>query len=536
MLFQTTFDKLAQGLGWRLRSLHDRGLYRFTIMHRRRLRSTVFVGVTGSVGKSTAKDLIAGILERHLSRGRKNPGSLNWPEDMARLVLGTRRSDAFCVVEMSGHGPGAMDLPLRLVQPTVGVVTSIGSDHLTAFKSRDAIAQEKGKLISSLPPEGIAVLNADDPLVRAMQSECMGRIITFGLTSDAMLRGDAIQSVWPDRLSLTANWNGESVHVQTQLCGTHWAPTVLAALATGVALGVPLKVAAEAVAGVEPFEGRMAPLVKDGITFIRDDWKAPLSTIEPAFDFMRQARSKRKVVLVGTISDYQGDSTRRYVEIAELALAFADCVVFVGPRASASLRAKRDPKDELRAFPSLRDASTYLSGYLRAGDLVLLKGSHKADHMQRLIIALTTTVQCWRSDCGRMQSCDTCDLLHVPSGPQATGELATIPPVDVESVPVVSNSPGTDQSTVVVIGLGNPDASLVDTPHNVGHRAVEVLAKSLAMDFVSEGDLAMVARGALHGVPVCLVKILKPMNEIGPTLLRLAREVFSNSGMSLKRS
>jgi len=522
-VFQKTFGKLADGLRWRMRHIYDQGLYRLTFVHRRRLSNTVFIGVTGSAGKTTTKDLIASILEPHLSKGRKSLGSLNWPDDMARMVLSTRKSDAYCVAEISAHGPGAVDLPVALLRPAIGVVTNIGADHFSAYKNRDAIAAEKSKLIRALPSDGVAILNADDPRVIAMQSLFAGRTVTFGLRAESMLRGTAIQSFWPDRLSLTANWNGESVHVQTQLCGTHWAPTVLAALATGVALGVPLKVAAEAVAGVEPFEGRMAPLVKDGITFIRDDWKAPLSTIEPAFDFMRQARSKRKVVLIGTISDYQGDSTRRYVEIAELALAFADCVVFVGPRASASLRAKRDPKDELRAFPSLRDASTYLTGYLRAGDLVLLKGSHKADHIQRLIVALTTDVQCWRSDCDRQQSCDTCDLLHVASGPNATEAVATGLPIDVESIPVVTHSTGAERSPVVVIGLGNPEAGRVDTPHNVGYEAVAILAQRLAQDWVTEGDMAMVVRGALQGVPVVLIKPLTPMNDIGPALVRLAR-------------
>lgn len=522
-VFQKTFGKLANGLRWRLRHLYDQCLYRLTFIHRRRLSNTMFIGVTGSAGKTTTKDLIASILERHFSKGRKNPGSLNWPEDMVRMVLSTRKSDAFCVAEISAHGPGAVDLPVALIRPTVGVVTNIRADHFSAYKNRDAIAAEKSKLIRALPSDGVAILNADDPRVLAMQSLFSGRTVTFGLAPESMLRGTAIQSVWPDRLSITVTCNGESVHVQTQLCGMHWAPTVLAALATGVALGVPLAVAADAVASVEPFEGRMAPLDKDGITFIRDDWKAPLSTIEPAFQFMRQARAKRKIVVIGTISDYQGDSTRRYVEIAQLALAFADGVFFVGPRASAALRVKRDPKDELRAFASLRDASTYLSGYLMPDDLVLLKGSHKADHMQRLIVALTTDVQCWRSDCGRMQSCDTCDLLHVPSGPNAAEEIATCLPIDAESIPVVANSSATNSSTVVVIGLGNPEAGRVDTPHNVGYEAVDILAKRMGQDWVTEDDLAKVVRGELQGVPVLLVKPLIPMNDIGSVLLRLAR-------------
>lgn len=521
---RTAFHTLANGIGWRSQRLYNKALYRITSMHRRRLRRTLFVGVTGSSGKTTAKDLIASVLERHLSKGRKNPGSLNWPEDMVRVVLGTRKSDAYCVAEISTHGPGMMDLPLALVQPTVGVVTNIGADHFSAFHSRDAIAEEKGKLIQSLPPTGIAILNADDPRVLAMRSRFSGRTVTYGLAEDAMLRGEAVQSIWPNRLSLTAIWNGESVQVQTKLCGTHWTPAVLAALATGVALDVPLAEAAEAIGSVEPFEGRMAPVIVDGITFIRDDWKAPLMTVEPAFEFMRQAAAPRKIIVIGTLSDYQGDSTRRYVETGQLALTVADCVVFVGPRASAALRAKRGTKGELRAFSSLRDASVYLADYLKPGDLVLFKGSHKADHMHRLILARTTEVKCWRGDCGRQEFCDTCELLHVPSGPQTAEERTSAAPTDAEPPPGVTGMTEVDQRTVIVVGLGNPEEGRVDTPHNVGYRAVDILSERLGQNWVRERDLAMIARGELNGTSVCLIKTLVPMNDIGPVLFRLSRD------------
>lgn len=528
-LFLMTFVKLKHALLWRWRHLHAHALYQRTYWHRRRLSATVFVGVTGSAGKTTAKDLIASILARHLSKGSKNPGSLNYPEDMVRVLLATQKSDAYCVTEISAHGgPGMMDLPLALVRPTVGVVTNIGADHFSLFKSRAAIAQEKACLIRALPADGIAILNADDPLVLAMRTQFAGRSVTFGLAADAMLRALAIESSWPGRLAFTASWNGVSVRVQTQLCGAHWVPTVLAALATGVALGVPLAVAAEAVASVEPFEGRMAPLAVDGINFIRDDWKAPLSTIAPAFDFMREAKANRKVIVIGTISDYQGDSTRRYVEIGQSALQIADCVVFVGPRASASLRAKRNSNDELHAFPSLRDAATYLSAYLRPGDLVLLKGSHKADHMQRLIVSRIKVLECWRMDCGRMSPCETCALLTVPSGPPVTPSTAQAGNASAAVAAAKSAAggiPGPDPASVFVIGLGNPQARLLDTPHNVGYRAVDVLAQRMGQDWQLEADLAMVARGQLQGVAVCLIKPLSPMNEIGPGLARLAGHV-----------
>jgi UDP-N-acetylmuramoyl-tripeptide--D-alanyl-D-alanine ligase len=128
----------------------------------------------------------------------------------------------------------------------------------------------------------------------SMQSQFAGRIVTFGTSDDATLQGLAVEASWPDRLSLTVKWNGESVRVQTRLCGSHWTPSVLGALATGVALGVPLPIPVQAVASVEPFEGRMSPVeLGHGVTFIPDDWKAQLWSIAPTFEFMEQARAAR---------------------------------------------------------------------------------------------------------------------------------------------------------------------------------------------------------------------------------------------------
>jgi UDP-N-acetylmuramoyl-tripeptide--D-alanyl-D-alanine ligase len=515
------------GLGWRLRQIYDASRQRRTVRHRLRLTNTVFIGITGSAGKTTTKDLIARILDDHLLKGTKNPGSLNWPEDMVRSLLSTQRSDAYCVIEISAHGPGVMELPLSLIRPSVGVVTQIGFDHLSAFSNRDAIAAEKGKLICALPPDGIAVLNADDPRVLAMRSLFSGRTVTFGLSPQAQLQGDDVTSNWPDRLSLTANWQGESVHVSTQLCGVHWAPVVLAALATGVALGASLKDAAKSVSHVAPFEGRMAPEIIEGITFICDDWKSPLATIEPAFNFMRSARATRKFIVIGTISDYQGDSTRRYTEVALSALAIADCVVFVGPRASAALRAKKHADEPLFAFTSLHDAAQFLQMYLNPGDLVLLKGSHKADHMQRLMLARTTEIQCWGSDCGHQHACIGCEQLQAPSGKQIPEPFTLHKVASIRRKDTPPKRPLEDITTFV-IGLGNPESGRLHTPHNVGYATVDLLARRIAQDWVAEGELAHVARGELNGAKVCLVKLLSPMNDVGPPLASLSTHLNFN--------
>lgn len=535
-LYAPTLDGLSdiwKSAEWRLNGwtwkLYSQSVYRLAFLRRPSLRRTAFIGITGSAGKTTTKDLVASILERHLPRGQKGFGTLNGPYDVARLVLRTRASDEYCVTEIAVTNDAGIDLPVALFRPTVSVVTTIGGDHVSAYGSLDGVAAEKSKLVRALPASGIAILNADDPRVLAMQSQFSGRTVTYGMSDGAMLRGESIHSSWPDRLAFTVKWNRQSVRVQTQLCGSHWVPVVLAALATGVALGVPLDVAAAAVGTVAPFEARMSPVqTADGVTFIRDDWKAPFWTIAPTFDFMRQARANRKVIVMGTISDYMGDSSKRYEEIARQALTVADCVLFVGPRASACMRAKRHANDQLFAFPSLRNASTFLSGYLQPSDLVLLKGSTRTDHLERLILMRTGNIECWRTSCGRMYFCNECSLVHVASDPEPIQTVARTTPARPAPAAIEDDTSAGEQSTLVVVGLGNPGDRYTGTPHNVGHSAVDILAQRLAGTWTREGDLAMVARTHWQGRPVCLMKLLTMINDAGPTLLPLAQELGFN--------
>jgi UDP-N-acetylmuramoyl-tripeptide--D-alanyl-D-alanine ligase len=159
----------------------------------------------------------------------------------------------------------------------------------------------------------------------------------------------------------------------------------------------------------------------------------------------------------------------------------------------------------------------------------LLKGSARADHLQRLILTRTTGIDCWRSDCRRNQFCDSCELQHVPSetGPIIPEQITT--GVELGSNGSDSGSMPAAQTlaadTLVVIGLGNPQQRLADTPHNVGYRAVELLAARMQQEWRVEGGRVMLACGELQGRAVCLVKPLTAMNECGPVLAQLARDL-----------
>lgn len=519
-------ERCRKGIQWRGNayawSVFSRSIYRLARMRRMMLGKTVFIGITGSAGKTTAKDLLASILERQFPKGRKGEGTLNGPYDVARLVLRTRPSDAYCVTEIAITNEAGIDFPLALFRPSVGVVTTIGGDHVAAYGSLDGVAQEKAKLVRSLPADGIAVLNADDPRVLAMGAGFSGRLVTFGTSENAMVRAESITAAWPGRLAFTVRWQGESARVQTRLCGAHWLPAVMAALAAALAMGVPLATAAEATSAVEPFEGRMSPVeLDDGVTFIRDDWKAPFWGIAPSFEFMQQARASRKIIVMGTISDYSGPYTPRYVQVARQALDIADCVVFVGPRASACMRARHDESEPLYAFPAIKNAAAFLDDYLRPGDLVLLKGSVRTDHLERLVLARTGKVACWRLACRRMYWCNQCSLLHVAAEADGSASLAELPGTDGDE-PLPADPGREAKPDFVIIGLGNPGERYASTRHNIGQQAVDLLAERLGAAWTAEMDLAHLARARWEGQYILLVKPLARMNDLGPPLARLA--------------
>ena len=478
------------------------------------LRRVTFIGVTGSVGKTTTKELLAAILACRFT-GRKSEGNHNVL--MYSTTFRVRPWDQYCVQEISAavskERLPLLERSLRIVRPSIGIVTGIRTDHLSVFGSVEAIAAEKGKLVAALPETGTAVLNADDPLVLAMRPRCRGKVVTYGLAADATVRAENVASSWPDRLSLDVVHGGERQHVRTQLCGAHWVPCVLAAIAASLAMGVPLAVAARAVGTVPPAEQRMQPVTRaDGVTFVRDDAKAPLHSIAMILDFVRSARASRKIVVIGTISDYKAKSGAAYNQVARQALDVADLVLFVGPKSSKCAKSKKHPKGEaLLMFHSAELAAEYLGEILEPGDLVLLKGSEHADHLEPIISAAR----------GRQRSLGPGECATSPHEPATS-------PVSARGRSVAQGGPATkvpaSGSVRVIAGLGNPGERYQETPHNIGHRVLDRLAHSLGGDWELRGE-TLVAAVERDGSELYLVKLMTPVNGSGPVLARLSREL-----------
>jgi UDP-N-acetylmuramyl pentapeptide synthase len=392
-------------------------MYHRAARHRRRLSGVTFVGITGSCGKTTTKELVAAVLARH-GRVMRTPGNHNAGQWVARTVLGARPHHDYCVQEIGAGGPGSLDAPIAVVRPRVAVVTNIGDDHRSAFRNLETTAAEKRKLVAAVPGDGIAVLNADDPRVLAMAGACRGRVVTYGLGEGAAVRGERVVSEWPGRLSFVVRHGSASAMVATRFNGAHWVHACLAAIAVGLALGVSLADAVAAVATVEPWVGRLSEVEVDGVVFVRDECKAPLWTVTAALEFLRTAHAPRRIAVFGTLSDYRGRASAVYAGVARQALDVADEVIFVGAQAARCEGARAHPRGSaLRVFATAREASEHLARSLRPGDLVLLKGSNRADHLVRLVLARGTGVSCWRTGCRRLKFCDECLLRRVPELP-----------------------------------------------------------------------------------------------------------------------
>jgi len=385
------------------------------MLNRVMLPHVTYIGVTGSCAKTTTTRLIGTVLE---TAGRCRTKDDNGIFHVSRNVLSVGFLTRFCVQEITGEHPGRIRTQTKILRPGIGVVTNVGGDHYKNFRSLEATAREKGRLIEDLARRGIAILNADDPNVRSMASRTRARVVTFGLAPGADVRATDISSNWPNRLALTVVFGNESEHIQTRLVGEFWATSILAAVACGIACGLDLRTCAKAVATVQPHFARYSVhQVPEGAAFVLDH-KAPVWTIPHSLGFLAAASAPRKTLVLGTLADYAGATGPRYRRIAREALNVADRVVFVGPSAGHVDKLRQgDIGERLLAFATVHEASAYFHQHTLRDELILIKGSIAVDHLERIILSQFEPVVCWKERCGRKLRCPECRSYTYPYPP-----------------------------------------------------------------------------------------------------------------------
>lgn len=345
------------------------------------LPDAVVIGVTGSAGKTSTKDLLAQVLGAYAPTVA-TAGSFNNELGLPVTVTHTDAGTRYLVLEMGARGRGHIAYLTGIAPPRVGLVTNVGSAHAGEFGGgRESIAEAKGELVEALPADGFAVLNADDDLVVAMAARTSAKVVTFGRSAMATLR--AVDVVLDERARprFTLITPDGTAPVVLALVGEHHVSNALAAAAVAYAVGVPLDVTAAALSGAEALSaGRMQVNDRpDGVTVINDAYNANPESMTAALAAMtRLAGDRRKVAVLGTMHELGADSPARHAELGTAAAGCADVVIAVGPGDAPAIAAAARAAGSATAqhVPDVPAARIVLDAVVRPGDVVLVKASN----------------------------------------------------------------------------------------------------------------------------------------------------------------
>ena len=361
-----------------------------------RLPAVTVVGVTGSSGKTSTKDLLAQLLGR-LGPTVAPPGSFNNELGHPYTVLRADAATRYLVLENSARGIGHIAALTAIARPRIGVVLNVGTAHVGEFGSQEAIATAKGELVEALPAAsdgGVAVLNADDPLVRAMAGRTTARVVLTGLAADADVRATDVVLDERGRPAYRLVTASGAAAVRLPLAGAHQVPNSLAAAAVAIELGMPVTEVAAALAEVRTLSRWRMEVTErpDGVTVVNDAYNANPESMRAALAALAaMGRGRRRWAVLGQMAELGEQSRGEHEAVGRLVAGLGvDRLVVVGPDA-ASLRAgaaaQPSWEGESVQVADVAAAVDLLRRELRRGDVVLIKASRSVG-LERVARAL----------------------------------------------------------------------------------------------------------------------------------------------------
>jgi len=335
-----------------------------------RLTGLTTVGITGSSGKTSTKDLLGQVLAT-AGPTVSPPGSFNNDIGLPLTVLSADAGTRYLVLEMGARGIGHIARLCGVARPDVGVVLNVGSAHLGEFGSPEAIATAKGELAEAAT--GTAVLNADDPRVRAMAARTGARVLLTGTAEDADVRATDVALDDDARASFTLHAAGEAHPVQLQVVGAHQVANALSAAGAALAAGLtPAQVATGLSAAVVQSRWRMEVTRRpDGVVVVNDAYNANPESMRAALAAVRGMTGTRRVAVLGAMGELGPGADDEHHRLGLDAAAAVDLVVAVG-RDAAGIAAAQEGSVHV---PDRAAARQLLAEVLRPGDVVLVKAS-----------------------------------------------------------------------------------------------------------------------------------------------------------------
>jgi UDP-N-acetylmuramoyl-tripeptide--D-alanyl-D-alanine ligase len=348
------------------------------------------IGITGSVGKSTTKEMVAEVLNTRY-RTLKSPGNLNneigLPLTMTRLSSGYQCA----VMEMGFYVPGEIAFLCDIAHPQVGVVTNIGTVHAERAGSQEAIARGKAELVQALPPapEGVAILNFDDPWVRKMEEKTRARVFFYGLSPDAHLWADKVEGLGLDGIRFRMHYQGETLHVKIPLIGRHSVHTALRAAAVGLVEGMNWQEILEGLSQGHTQLRLVAVRSEGGALLLDDTYNASPESMLAALNLLDELDG-RKVAVLGDMLELGPYERGGHEMVGLRAAQVARVLLTLGERARIIAEAARRvtrKTSTIVEFDEVEPLIEWLRGNLVKNDVVLIKGSHGL-RMDRIASAL----------------------------------------------------------------------------------------------------------------------------------------------------
>jgi len=369
------------------------------------------IGVTGNVGKTSAKSAIYAALkeDRNVRASSKNfnnelglplniigdwektGGAFFWIKvvlfGIFQLIVKNKKYPEILVLEYGVDKPDDMKYLLDIARPQIGVVTAVGNVpvHVEFFSGPEGIAKEKAKLIIQLPATGFAILNADDPKVLAMAGETRGRAITYGFSEKADVRIISFSNRLDTEtgeagISFKLSYNGKVVPIKIDgILGKTAAYASAVGAAVGLIFGINLVKISENLSEVETPSGRLRVISgMKGSMIIDDTYNASPLAMHEALEIFKNLKAKRKIAVLGDMLEIGKYTMDAHEEIGAFAAKQVDMLLTIGLRgkliAEGALKNKM-PKNSIFTFEDIHEAGHFLQDKLKAGDVVLLKAS-----------------------------------------------------------------------------------------------------------------------------------------------------------------
>lgn len=358
--------------------------------HWRRKLDVRVIGITGSVGKSTTKELIAEVLSRRY-RTLKNPGNLNNEIGLPLTLLELRESHDRAVLEMGFYVPGEIALLCDLALPHVGVVTNVSQVHMERAGSLEAIVAGKSELVENLPPgpEGVAVLNYDDERVRGMAEKTEAEIFYYGLSPEADLWASDVEGLGLDGVRFVFHHEDESFHVRVPLLGRHSVHTALRAASVGLIEGMSWD---QIIGGLQDSRTQLRLFTvtgPEGALLLDDTYNSAPASAIAALNLLEELEGRRIAVL-GDMLELGDFEERGHRMVGARAAEVVDELIVVGERArwiADEARIAGLASETITELEDSEGAIEHLRGRVAEGDVLLVKGSRGME-MDRIVSEL----------------------------------------------------------------------------------------------------------------------------------------------------